>query len=346
MHAVIHHLGRASPFDATVPADTPIVADDALIKRLAAAKPAPAPPLSTVELMYLDGLKVGKLTSSVTAVDADGTRHVSQTVDIFPVPMLFDLDAKGALLRIHIDAGLFVIDCTPCAEAPKLLGAEIPSSGIIANAGAPPRAAAQNRYLLPPGAFVLANEFQAQQGGVLTVREQATPGRLADRAAELAAEPRLETDDPALRAWAQGQVQGVDGDAARAEALRAAVRAYVAGDLATPNGDALQTFRSRRGACTEHAALLCAALRIVGIPARIETGVVWASDYGGWVGHAWNSAYIDGAWRHLDSAFPGVSRSCYLALALGSGGGVDSSAQMLAALNSFSHRPISTQPTR
>jgi hypothetical protein len=83
---------------------------------------------------------------------------------------------------------------------------------------------------------------------------------------------------------------------------------------------ALEAFRERRGDCTEHANLLCAALRIAGIPARVECGLVYADSFGGWVGHAWNSAYVDGRWIHLDSAYPGVERSCYLKLGSTSGG--------------------------
>ena len=47
--------------------------------------------------------------------------------------------------------------------------------------------------------------------------------------------------------------------------------------------------------------------------------MVYAPDFGGWVGHAWNSAYIDDRWVHLDSAYPGIPRSCYLKLGTSSG---------------------------
>ena len=61
-------------------------------------------------------------------------------------------------------------------------------------------------------------------------------------------------------------------------------------------------------------------MRIAEIPSRIEVGFVWASDYGGWIGHAWNSAYdVDaGSWVHLDSAYPGRPRSLYIKVAASS----------------------------
>ena len=41
---------------------------------------------------------------------------------------------------------------------------------------------------------------------------------------------------------------------------------------------------------------------------------VMAAQLGGWGGHAWNSAYDRqaGRWIHLDAAYPGVPRSCYI----------------------------------
>ena len=87
-----------------------------------------------------------------------------------------------------------------------------------------------------------------------------------------------------------------------------------------PDGSALDTFRNRTGDCTEHANLLAAVLRIAKIPSRVELGMVFAQDFGGWVGHAWNSAYVDGQWVHLDAAYPGIPRSCYLKLGTSSGG--------------------------
>jgi transglutaminase-like putative cysteine protease len=111
------------------------------------------------------------------------------------------------------------------------------------------------------------------------------------------------------------------------------VRSYISTkDLSTGDGSALETFRNRRGDCTEHAALLCAALRIAGVPARIEVGLVHSVDHGGWVGHAWNSAYVGGRWLHLDSAYPGIPRSCYIKLASASGAG-DRSPQALLLAN-------------
>ncbi|MBA3683991.1 MAG: transglutaminase domain-containing protein, partial [Planctomycetes bacterium] len=104
---------------------------------------------------------------------------------------------------------------------------------------------------------------------------------------------------------------------------------------------ALEAFRERRGDCTEHANLLCAALRIAGIQARTEVGVVFAAEFRGWVGHAWNSAWFDGAWHHLDSAYPGIERSCYLRLGSNSGG-AGTAAALAGAMAAFAGKTVET----
>jgi transglutaminase-like putative cysteine protease len=151
----------------------------------------------------------------------------------------------------------------------------------------------------------------------------------------LAAEPRLEADHPELRAWVAAQRgAAADGSPELAERLRLAVRAHItAKGLDQADAGALDTLRSRSGDCTEHAHLLCAALRSAGIPARVVVGVVYAADYGGWVGHAWVEAHA-GGWLHLDAAYPGIPRTRYLALAevAGADGGIGRVAAALAGI--------------
>ena len=138
------------------------------------------------------------------------------------------------------------------------------------------------------------------------------------------------------------------GAAARAEALRLAVRSHITQkDMGVADGTALETFRTRRGDCTEHANLLAACLRIAGIPARVDIGLVFSTDLGGWCGHAWDSAIIDGRWVHLDSAYPGLVRSQYVRL--GSSGGDAASAKgttaaLIGAMAGLLGREILTLP--
>jgi len=62
--------------------------------------------------------------------------------------------------------------------------------------------------------------------------------------------------------------------------------------------DAKQILRHRKGDCNEHATLLTALLRAVGIPARIAVGLVYND--GKFYYHAWNEAYLD-RWISMDA---------------------------------------------
>jgi hypothetical protein len=62
--------------------------------------------------------------------------------------------------------------------------------------------------------------------------------------------------------------------------------------------DAKQILRDRKGDCNEHATLMTALLRAVGIPARIAVGLVYND--GKFYYHAWNEAYLD-RWISMDA---------------------------------------------
>jgi hypothetical protein len=68
--------------------------------------------------------------------------------------------------------------------------------------------------------------------------------------------------------------------------------------LSVPN--ALEVLNNKEGDCNEHAVLTAALLRTAGIPAQIETGLVYQA--GRFYYHAWNIAYI-GSWITADSVF-------------------------------------------
>jgi hypothetical protein len=60
---------------------------------------------------------------------------------------------------------------------------------------------------------------------------------------------------------------------------------------------ALEVLRTRVGDCNEHATLLTAMLRALGIPARINVGIVHSRN--GFYYHAWTEAYV-GRWISMD----------------------------------------------
>jgi len=61
---------------------------------------------------------------------------------------------------------------------------------------------------------------------------------------------------------------------------------------------AREVLRSRRGDCNEHAVLLTALARAVGIPARVVAGAVYLED--GFYYHAWSELWV-GRWLSADA---------------------------------------------
>lgn len=71
-----------------------------------------------------------------------------------------------------------------------------------------------------------------------------------------------------------------------------------------------------KGDCSEHATLLCALARAVGIPSKFVTGVIYLRD--GYYYHAWNELYV-GRWVSCDPTWGEVtSNAGHLVLASGS----------------------------
>jgi transglutaminase-like putative cysteine protease len=115
-------------------------------------------------------------------------------------------------------------------------------------------------------------------------------------------ERHVESDDPSIRRQAEALRQ--ESQAASARAIYDWVRSnlvyagYVAPDLG-----ARYAIETRRGDCTEFAALVVALARALHIPARVIGGyvteqdvVLRAVDY-----HNWAEIFFEGAWRIVDA---------------------------------------------
>ena len=132
-----------------------------------------------------------------------------------------------------------------------------------------------------------------------------------NRSVHLAATAILDSEDPEVLRFARNADRPGRSDLARARALRSAVHRHVVRkDLATAFATAGETVRSRSGDCSEHAVLLAAALRAVGIPSRMVNGLVWISrrnePAGVFLWHMWTQAVIDGEWVDLDATLGGA----------------------------------------
>jgi Transglutaminase-like superfamily len=140
---------------------------------------------------------------------------------------------------------------------------------------------------------------------------------------DTAANDWMQSDAPAIRDTAARAVGDATSDLQRMRRLRLFVSSYIEKKgLDIGYASALETLGTRQGDCTEHAVLLAALARAVGIPARVVTGMVYAERSGGasrvFVPHAWMQAWIDGRWTSYDAAL-GRFDSTHIALAVGNG---------------------------
>ncbi|WP_090355250.1 transglutaminase-like domain-containing protein [Dyella sp. 333MFSha] len=130
------------------------------------------------------------------------------------------------------------------------------------------------------------------------------PGPLPE---DTAPNPWVQSDSPEVLSMARSIV----GDAATDIQRMRRLRSYLS-DFITEKGldvgyaSALETIQTRRGDCTEHAVLLTALARSLGIPTRVVTGVVYVERFGGvnrvFIPHAWAQAWIENRWVSFDSA--------------------------------------------
>jgi hypothetical protein len=338
-------LGRATDAVVEIPAGTKLLGQQSSQELLAKAtwKPGDKQQFATLALLGAQ-VRVVTMTAVHQQTAADGTMTFGMTMDLMPVPTTMTLKPNGDLLGMTMDMGFLKLAFAPSAGPVPLIGAELAPTGLVTAKGPAPASGPTNRYRLPAGAGLPLDEFQQMADDIVTTFSDAQPSVLADPTPYLKAEPQLELDDPQLKAWVDALVARHQvAKPVLAERLRLAVRGYIVKkDLSMGDGSALEAFRSRTGDCSEHANLLAAVLRIAGIPSRVELGMVYAQDYGGWVGHAWNSAYVDDRWVHLDSAYPGIPRSCYLKLGTTSGEGQNTGAAMLGAFGKVLGKDVET----
>ncbi|HEY6985525.1 MAG TPA: transglutaminase domain-containing protein, partial [Rhodanobacteraceae bacterium] len=114
---------------------------------------------------------------------------------------------------------------------------------------------------------------------------------------------------------------------------------------------ALEVVHKPEGDCTEHAVLLAALGRSLGIATRVVDGLAYAPGFAGkdrvFVPHAWVQAWVGGRWQSFDAALPGFDTG-HIALSVGDGdpwrfyAGLD----LLGRLSLREATPLSTEVVR
>ena len=149
----------------------------------------------------------------------------------------------------------------------------------------------------------IEDDRQTLNDNVLTIRK-INPGKSAAIPAEveefLKADVFIPSDDERIKKIAEEVREGTEG----IEAVRKIIT-YVDKKLvdkptfSIPN--ALDALDSGEGDCNEHAALAVALLRAIGIPSRVEVGLVYVN--GAFYYHAWVGVYLGGKWISTDPTF-------------------------------------------
>ena len=133
----------------------------------------------------------------------------------------------------------------------------------------------------------------------------------------------LQSSAPEIRKLAREGAGAAKTPAAQMLSLQEFVRRYIrTKDLNVGYASALEVAKNPEGDCTEHAVLLAALGRALGIPTRVVDGLAYTDHYAGmdhvFVPHAWVQAWVDSHWQSFDSALP-VFDAGHIALSAGDG---------------------------
>lgn len=130
-----------------------------------------------------------------------------------------------------------------------------------------------------------------------------------DLDAYLRPSPTLQSNAPLIMELAQKAARGSSDGLETALRLERFVYDYIEDkDYSVASATALDTARERKGDCTEHAYLFAALARALGLPARVVSGLLFASSFmdiqNVFVYHMWNEVHLGGKWVPFDSTRP------------------------------------------
>lgn len=246
------------------------------------------------------------------------------------------IDAEGQLLRTRLQMLGLSMELEACDHA--CATAPNQSADILALTSLPsPRALDRADRMHPldyrlrgtdalapalaaiPGQSVVADETGRWR---LRIDPYGAPSPQPDASAS-APNRWLQSDAEAIREAALAATADARGDAERMRRLEAFVRRHIeVKSLRLGYASALDVLEGREGDCTEHAVLLAALARSIGIPARVASGVAYAQAFGSqsqaFVPHAWVMAYVEGRWIGFDAALDRFD-SGHIAFDLGDG---------------------------
>jgi len=292
----------------------------------------------------MDAVKVGTKITAKEKVDLpEGRRELyrmEQTMALGGVPTSSTawVDARQNVRRMTMDVLGFKLEMLACSQACATApnqSADMLQHSLLA---APRALTTQElhaglRYTLAPKAASSQIELPGtdeqhvrKEGGVLKL-DIAPAAKLASKDAPVdadrAANAWLQSSAPEVRDLAKKAAGDAKDDGARMQALENFVRGYISNkNLSVGYASALEVVKSREGDCTEHAVLLAAMGRSLGIPTRVVDGLAYTGSFAGservFVPHAWVHAWVDGRWQSFDAALNGFDAG-HIALSVGDG---------------------------
>ena len=292
----------------------------------------------------LDVAEIDTRVGAPETVDLPGGKRsliaVEQTLRLAgtPVESRLWVDADQTVYKLTmpvIGVELVLLACDrACATAPNQ-GTDIFDRTLMASPRALGRAELDRgmRYVLAPsdgGAALKLPETGEQRvtshEGNLVVEITPAPragSETGPAPQDYAPNDWLQSKAPEVAALAKKAAAGERDPGAQMRRLEAFVRGYIRNKtLGVGYASALEVVRKPEGDCTEHAVLLAALGRSLGIATRVVDGLAYAPGFAGkdrvFVPHAWVQAWVGGRWQSFDAALPGFDAG-HIALSVGDG---------------------------
>lgn len=289
----------------------------------AALSAGPMQPGREIEALVFDPTALKNDRMRITIVGHEPVPHATSDTDAWRITEEFRglqtsawIDATGTVLREEGPMG-FVLVRQSAELATTVDWATQTALDLVASAAVPvaqPITDARQRMTLKVRLSgieldnVPSDQEQMRDGGVVTLtrrglstmRSYELPYAGADHLAEMAPTAFLQSDHPRIRATAREAI-GEEHDAVRV-ASRLNDWVYTSlrkvPTISIPN--ALQVLDMGEGDCNEHAVLLAALARAVGLPTRVVAGAVYLD--GAFLYHAWCEVWV-GQWVSIDPTF-------------------------------------------
>ena len=139
--------------------------------------------------------------------------------------------------------------------------------------------------------------------GIIEVLRDPRPGKLSEHDLKIYSSdaPFIESRDSRIRRAAKEAMQGGTSRLDSLQRLTSWVFRTVDKKMAAGLPSALAVLKIKQGDCNEHAILFTALARSVGIPTRMQLGLVYQA--GSFYYHAWTASWIEDRWVEFEPTF-------------------------------------------